>query len=77
MKSIKIVKAVLSTGLFTAFLFGIVSTAAADDGKIIARCSLIEESIVKTVGYESKVRELRWQVSKKAGNYPYHSESFL
>jgi len=58
-------------GLCTAVLFGLASAAGADDGRIIARCSLIEKSIVKTVHYNVRARDLRWQVSKSAGKYPW------
>ncbi len=71
MKSFEILRIALSSALVAAILFGPVSSAPAGDNKIIAKCSLTETSIVKTVGYESKARELQWQVSKNAKTFPW------
>ena len=71
MKSSNVIRAIVTTGLGIALLIGLASAAGADDGRIIAKCSLVETSIVKTAHYDVKARTLRWQVSKKAGKYPW------
>ncbi len=71
MKTNKPIQATLIVALCTAIFIGLVSTAGADDGRVIARCSLVEKSFVKTVHYDVKARNLRWQVSKSAGKYPW------
>lgn len=64
-------QALLIAGLCAALFFGLVSPVGADDGRIIAKCRLVEESFVKTAHYNVKARNLRWQVSKRAGKYPW------
>jgi len=64
-------KTLLTICLVAALFFGLTSAAGADGGRVIARCSLVEKSFVKSVHYDLKERNLRWQVSKKAGKYPW------
>jgi len=70
-KAKKRIKALLIICLFAALFFGLASAAGADGGQVIARCSLVEKSFVKSVHYDLKERDLHWQVSKKAGKYPW------
>jgi len=65
------IQATLVAALCAALFFGLVSTAGAGDGRVIAKCSLVEKRFVKTVHYDIKARNLRWQVSKGAGKYPW------
>lgn len=71
MKVNKPIQTTLIAGLCAALFFGLAAAAGADDGRVIARCSLVEKSIVKTAHYDVKTRNLRWQVSKNAGQYPW------
>jgi hypothetical protein len=71
MKSINPIKTITSIGLCIAFLFGAAAAAGADDGRVIARCSLVENELVKTVHYKFKARNLHWQVNKNAKRYPW------
>jgi len=70
-KANKPIQITLIAGLCAVLFFGLVAAAGADEGHVIARCSLVENSIVKTVHYDIKARNLHWQVSKKAGKYPW------
>jgi len=70
-KAKKRIKALSIIGLVAALFLGLVSAAGADGGRVIARCSLVEKSFVKSVHYDLKERDLLWQVSKKAGKYPW------
>lgn len=71
MKAINSIQALFVAGLCAGLFFGLVSTAGADDGRIIAKCSLVEKSFVTTAHFDVKARNLRWQVSKKAEKYPW------
>lgn len=71
MKAKKRIKTLFIICLVAALFFGLASAVGAEGGRVIARCSLFEKSFVKSVHYDLKERNLRWQVSKKAGKYPW------